>query len=239
MEDSDEDTTEVDGAMPVMVEYEFFDVPAACLDRLPQRVARAVNTLVRRRRVPSDEDVRDIVQNDAAASAASEASAVGDNADATEPARVRVMLPHTVAVELAMHRSFESGGNVEQTAALTPAEVTTLMKRSQRVQLGQLRARSDDTPERRRISPAASTCVICLERVRRCKNRVFLDPCGHVFHKACIVQWLQKLPRQCPLCKVEVNILPLTPRREGMTTRSQTRAQAAAAGRLSLEPRDQ
>jgi len=65
-----------------------------------------------------------------------------------------------------------------------------------------------------------STCVICLERVRQSRDRIFLDPCGHVFHKDCIVQWLEKLPRQCPTCRDDVNLTPLA----GVMTRSQTRA---------------
>lgn len=226
-------------ALPVMVEYEFFNVPSSCLDQLPERVTRAVNTLVRRQRVPSDEDVRELVQEEEeeeeedaelfTPNSAESLYVVSESARAAEPARVRIMLPHNVAVELALHRSFQEGGNVEQRAALTEAEVRTLARRSQLVQLRQLRERQEENqsprgarraPERRRISPAASTCVICLERARQSRDRIFLDPCGHVFHKDCIVQWLEKLPRQCPTCRVDVILTPLT----GVMTRSQTRA---------------
>ncbi len=223
-------------ALPVMVEYEFFNVPSSCLEQLPERVTQAVNTLVRRQRVPSDEDVRELVreekEEEAEPSAPSNAESVyvvSESARAVEPARVRVMLPHNVAVELALHRSFQEGGNVEQRAALTAAQVRTLVRRSQLVHLRQLREQQEQTrsshdpcraPERRRISPAVSTCVICLERVRQSRDRIFLDPCGHVFHKDCIVQWLEKLPRQCPTCRDDVNLTQLA----GVMTRSQRRA---------------
>ena len=225
--------------MPVMVEYEFFNVPSSCLEQLPERVTQAVNTLVRRQRVPSDEDVRELVQEEKeeeeedaelyTPSSAESVHVVSESARAAETARVRVMLPHNVAVELALHRSFQEGGNVEQRAALTAAQVRTLVRRSQLVHLRRLREQEEQNqslqgprraPQRRRISPAVSTCVICLDRVRQSRDRVFLDPCGHVFHKDCIVQWLEKLPRQCPTCRVDVNLTPSI----GVMTRSQARA---------------
>ena len=241
MEDENDFLSGQRNALPVMVEYEFFNVPSSCLEQLPERVTRAVNTLVRRQRVPSDEDVRELVQEEEeeeeeeedaelfGSGSAESLYVVSESTHTTEPARVRVMLPHNVAVELALHRSFQEGGNVEQRAALTEAQVRTLSRRSQLIQLRQLRRRQEEilSPrgarralERRRISPAASTCVICLERVRQSRDRIFLDPCGHVFHRDCIVQWLEKLPRQCPTCRVDVNLTPLV----GVMTRSQTRA---------------
>ena len=241
MEDENDFLAGRQNALPVMVEYEFFNVPSFCLDQLPERVTRAVNTLVRRQRVPSDEDVRELVQEEEeeeeeeedaelfSSNSAESLYVVSESARAAEPARVRVMLPHNVAVELALHRSFQEGGNVEQRAALTAAQVRTLSRRSQLFQLRQLRQRQEENqtprgprraPERRRISPAVSTCVICLDRVRQSRDRIFLDPCGHVFHRDCIVQWLEKLPRQCPTCRVDVNLTPST----GVMTRSQTRA---------------
>ena len=239
MEDENDFLSGQRNALPVMVEYEFFNVPSSCLEHLPERVTRAVNTLVRRQRVPSDEDVRELVQEEEeeeeedaelfSSSSAESLYVVSESARAAEPTRVRIMLPHNVAVELALHRSFQEGGNVEQRAALTEAQVRTLTRRSQQIQLRQLRERREENqsprsahraPERRRISPAASTCVICLERVRQSRDRILLDPCGHVFHRDCIVLWLEKLPRQCPTCRVDVNLTPLV----GVMTRSQTRA---------------
>lgn len=238
MNEDDGILTGQNNPMPVMVEYQFFNVPSSCLGELPERVTRAVDALVRRQRVPSDEDVRGMVQEEEPGFANSENSA--DSANSVyavsapgnpEPARVRVMVPHGVAVELALHRSFQEGGNVEQRSALTPEEVRTLVRRSQLVNMRQLRAQREQggrTPERRRISPAASTCVICLERVRHRRERIFLDPCGHVFHKDCIVQWLEKLPRKCPSCRVEVDLSPLRQSAAGRTTRMVTRSQSRA-----------
>lgn len=225
--------------MPVVVEYEFFNVPSSCLGQLPERVTQAVNALVRRQRVPSDDDVRELVQEakdeeqegqlQMTPSSAESVYVVSESTPAVEPARVRVMVPHNVAVELALHRSFQEGGNVERRSALTAAEIRALSRRSQALHLRRLRAHQQESqslqcarvpPERRRISPAVSTCVICLDRVRQSRDRIFLDPCGHVFHRDCIVQWLEKLPRQCPTCRVDVNTSPLP----GVTTRSQSRA---------------
>ena len=241
MDDGVDFLTGQTNALPVMVEYEFFNVPSSCLGQLPERVTQAVNTLVRRQRVPSDDDVRELVQEGKAEdeedgeedqfppSGAASVYIVSENARAVEPARVRVMVPHNVAVELALHRSFQEGGNVEQRSALTAAEIRALSRRSQLLHLRRLRAQQEESQslqcarvplERRRISPAVSTCVICLERVRQSRDRIFLDPCGHVFHRECIVQWLEKLPRQCPTCRVGVNTTPLP----GVVTRSQSRA---------------
>ena len=235
MNDEDEFQSGRRGAMPVMVEYEIFNVPSSCLGQLPERVTRAVNTLVGRQRVPSDDDVRELVQGEEQPVPSNAASvyAVSESARRREPARVRVMLPHNVAVELALHRSFQEGGNAEQRCALTAAEVRALVRRSHFFNVRQLRAQQEEAqspqatrraPERRRVSPAASTCVICLERVRQSRDRTFLDPCGHVYHKDCIVQWLEKLPRQCPACRVDVNVAPLDESAWRMTTRSQSRA---------------
>ena len=169
-------------ALPVMVEYEFFNVRSSCLGQLPERVTQAVRTLVRRQRVPSDEDVRQLVQETNAEGGneeeeeqrllSSAASVDVDPADAfaVAPARVRVMVPHNVAVELALHRSFQEGGNVEQRSALTAAELRALHRRSQLIRLRRLRAQQEQSqslqsarvpPARGRISPAVSTCVIC------------------------------------------------------------------------------
>jgi len=209
MNDEDEFQSGRRSAMPVMVEYEIFNVPSSCLGQLPERVTRAVNTLVGRQRVPSDDDVRELVQDEEQPVPSNAASvyAVSESARRREPARVRVMLPHNVAVELALHRSFQEGGNAEQRCALTAAEVRALVRRSHFVNVRQLRAQQEEAqspqatrraPERRRVSPAASTCGI--------------------------VQWLEKLPRQCPTCRVDVNVAPLDESAWRMTTRSQSRA---------------
>jgi len=235
MDEGGDNPTDHSIPLPVLVEYEFFNIPTEHLGELPTRVTRAVGTLVRRGRVPSDEDVREMVQeSEGVANSARSAYAFSTPAHHV-PARVRVVVPHNVALDLALHRSFQEGGNVEQQSALTADEMCALVRRSQLVNIRQLHEAQRleaNVLERRRISPAINTCVICLERVRHRKDRTFLDPCGHVFHKDCIAQWLEKLPRQCPTCRVEVNLTPL-PQEETtrtMTTRSQTRALEAHVG---------
>ena len=48
----------------------------------------------------------------------------------------------------------------------------------------------------------AELCCICLDSLVR--NEVALAlPCGHMFHEACIHQWLGRKPC-CPLCKAVV-----------------------------------
>ena len=165
MDEDDDLFTGQSHSLPVMVEYEFFNVPSSCLGQLPERVTRAVNALVQRQRVPSDEDVREMVRDEESQTSTGDTSAVSadvvpspaevaEAAELVEPARVRVMMPHNVAMELALHRSFQEGGNVEQRRALTTAEVLALVQRSRRVNLRRLRAERDDDdmrPRRRRL----------------------------------------------------------------------------------------
>lgn len=207
----------------VVVEYVFSDVPRQALEGLPNRVRTAVNTLVGRERLPSDEDVRAMV---------SEAS--GDTVGGGATARVRVMLPESVAVDLALHRSFEDGGNAVQREELTVAEVRRLTRRSTQIRLRRLRrinhlngeTRTDSgSTRRRRASPVRETCVICLEKIRYRVDKLFLDPCGHVFHKACVTEWLAKLPRECPTCRASVDLTPRRGELPPRVTRLQLRQQ--------------
>lgn len=213
--DSDEDVwLQPNDASSVVVEYEFFNVPESSLNTLPRRVTEAVATLVRRRRVPSDDDVRDMVQPHAASTDSS-----ADN-EIAESARVRVVLAQNVALDLAMHRSFQEGGNKQQTRALTQDEIFAMQLRSE--QMLRRRARTAHA------NSEDNTCVICMEKVFEDENCiVVLSSCGHAFHKDCIVQWLERLPRACPLCKSDVDLtLPPPP---GVTTRSRARAMRRAA----------
>ena len=45
-------------------------------------------------------------------------------------------------------------------------------------------------------------CIICMEEFE-IKEKVKLLPCGHIFHKNCIKQWLLK-QKSCPFCKSEI-----------------------------------
>lgn len=217
----------------VMVEYVFPDVPERALGALPGRVRHAVNTLVGRERLPSDDDVRALVAA-ASVGAAAQSAEEGGGADA----RVRVVLPESVAVDLALHRSFEEGGNVAQRQELTTDEVRRLTQRSTRIRLQRLRRVNTDTAgrsqrpdaaastrRRRRSSPVRETCVICLEKIRFRVDKLYLDPCGHVFHKDCVTEWLAKLPRECPSCRAPVDLTPRRGEVPARVTRSQLRQQ--------------
>ena len=112
----------------VVVEYEFFQVPD--VEDLPSCVASAVEELIRRERTPSDDDVRAMVQSmvdetgstqdgaqrrvqvtqSQSSPAGSPTAAATSQREGT--GRVRIVMPHTNAMELALHRSFQNGGNL-------------------------------------------------------------------------------------------------------------------------------
>ncbi|KAI1728181.1 ring finger domain-containing protein [Ditylenchus destructor] len=50
-----------------------------------------------------------------------------------------------------------------------------------------------------RNNESSAECSICLTTISRRKRGV-LPQCKHVFHYACVSQWLEKTP-QCPLCR--------------------------------------
>jgi len=217
----------------VVVEYEFFQVPD--VEDLPSRVASAVEELIRRERTPSDEDVRAMVQSmdnetDSTQSdaqrrvqiAQSQSSpAASPTAAATSQregaARVRIVMPHTNAMELALHRSFQNGGNPARESRLTTHEIQILVRQSTGYRLRRLRRRNfppsgavtRSRARRARLahvrprSPERLECVICMDPIRYRSRRIFLS-CGHVYHRDCIVQALASLPRRCPSCRTEV-----------------------------------
>lgn len=183
---------------PVLVEFTLFNIPESDLDQLPGRVEEAVSDLVGRERLPSDENVREFLREN------SDTAAEGGDENSIEPARVRIMLPHDVAVDIAMDRSF----NTEQPPSespLTTAGLRVLTRRSVKTRLRILR-RAFATEEV--SSPTdPSTCVVCLERVVYNATKITLE-CEHCFHRGCIVAWLAKLPRQCPSCRFGVDLSP-------------------------------
>lgn len=201
----------------VVVEYEFFDIPETSLDALPRRVTEAVETLVRRRRVPSDDDVREMVHSNCTPMGSPRST------ETAASARVRVVLAHSVAVDLAMHRSFNEGGNVQQTAALTSQELSALLSNSRQI----IAQRNDSS------TLEDASCVVCMETVDVGGDCVALSPCKHMFHKDCIAKWLERLPRACPMCKSDVNLTVMHP--PGAVTRSRARAMQRATATHDAE----
>ena len=212
-----------------VVEYEFFNVPEEALIALPDRVNNAVRTLVRRERTPSDDDVRAIVQSGESKSSS--------NWSEMPSARVRVVVPESVAIDVALQRSFDNGGNVIESQPLTIEEKRRLLRKSTRFRLQRLRKMN--TPEarqrrarelqksrqkrQRRVSPERQVCIICMEKIKYRVDKVFLDACGHVFHIDCVVNWLAQIPRTCPTCRVPVDLTPQANEVSSPRTRSASR----------------
>mmetsp|Transcript_54039 Transcript_54039/g.94924 ORF Transcript_54039/g.94924 Transcript_54039/m.94924 type:complete len:260 (-) Transcript_54039:140-919(-) len=55
---------------------------------------------------------------------------------------------------------------------------------------------------------SCSSCAICMKDFA-IGDEVRKLPCGHVFHVACIDEWLRRCV-DCPLCKADANVLPAT-----------------------------
>ncbi|KAG1655266.1 hypothetical protein FOA52_014592 [Chlamydomonas sp. UWO 241] len=70
-------------------------------------------------------------------------------------------------------------------------------------------------------SAASDECVVCSEELAPGARALWL-PCGHVFHDACIRQWLTRFSNTCPTCRARV--LPAAATRP-----------AGTAGRADLE----
>ena len=47
----------------------------------------------------------------------------------------------------------------------------------------------------------SSTCSICLDEYEDGVSLLAILPCGHTYHKKCIVPWLEHRSVECPLCK--------------------------------------
>lgn len=202
---------------PVLVEYTFHNVPNESLADLPQQVENAVEHLVRRERLPSEENIRDAMRENADEHEESQAAQ-----EEGYTAHVQILLPHRVAMDVAMDRSFRAE-QPQTSASLTTREVRILTHRSVRARLRALRERlrnEDVLPQEH------ATCVVCMDDIRYNSNRLTLE-CQHPFHRPCIVEWLSRL-RQCPTCRFAVD---LTPRVDEMlivqtlSTRSQTQLQ--------------
>lgn len=182
-------------AQPVLVEYTFHNVLDGEVQRLPGQVESAIESLVGRERLPSDENVRNFIE---------ENSGGGENAEEEgSVVHVQIMLPHEVALGVAMDRSFRTEQPV-QNVPLTTTEMRILTRRSMRTRLRTLRQRLS----RENILPREyATCVVCLEQVRLNCNKITLE-CEHTYHRDCVVSWLAKVPRECPTCRFGVDLSP-------------------------------
>ena len=205
----------------VVVEYEFFEVPD--VENFPQRVMTVVEDLIRRDRTPSDELLRSLVcdlGNPNPADDANAAQPAQPAQQAQQATRIRVMLPEQHAVDVAMLRSFEQGGNIVREETLTPAQIRILQRQSTSYRLRRLHRGNFPSPMMTRSrarraharprSPERFQCVICMEPIRYRSKRIFLV-CGHVYHRDCIVPALATLPRRCPSCRTEIVLEPEAP----------------------------
>lgn len=187
-------------AEPVLVEYTFPGLPSVAAWDLPRRVEAAIHSLVSRERLPSDEDVRSIVRGVAERETKTETK-TEDPFEGESPS-VQVMLPHEIAVDLAMHRSFHTV-QPRGVEPLTRAELRALTHRSRRTRLRVARQRMSGGRSSRR---PPESCVVCLEPVRCLATRIVLE-CKHEFHRDCITNWLNT-QRVCPSCRYEVDLSP-------------------------------
>lgn len=188
----------------VLVEYAFTELSNAEVRDLPQRVNNAVETLVTRDRLPSDEDVRELVREAATNVTAADANdnPTGGGDYDREELRVRVLLPHSVALHLAMHRSFHEEQPSSATP-LSPTDVRILTRRSRRARLRAVRQQLAVNEIVRRSVPH---CVVCMEKIQCRAQRLVLE-CMHEFHRNCIVPWLGRR-RICPICRTHIDLTP-------------------------------
>ena len=181
---------------PVLVEYTFEDVTESKMDRLPGQVENAIDSLVGRERLPSNENVIEFIH---------ENSSNGE-ASSEEPrgvVRVQIMLPHEIALEVALDRSFNTE-QPEHDIPLSTTDLRILTRRSVRTRLRTLRQRL----RRENILPREyKTCIICMDQIRHNSNKITLE-CEHNFHRTCVVDWLAKIPRVCPSCRFDVDLSP-------------------------------
>lgn len=51
--------------------------------------------------------------------------------------------------------------------------------------------------EFRRLNYEIPSCSICFEE---CLTKLAILDCGHVFHRSCMIEWIEK-EKRCPLCR--------------------------------------
>lgn len=59
------------------------------------------------------------------------------------------------------------------------------------------------------IGPELKTCPICYDEMDREDKSITALDCSHIFHGACIGQWLKEKPT-CPICRTRVRVVPST-----------------------------
>ena len=76
------------------------------------------------------------------------------------------------------------------------------------------------------ISQPVRDCVVCTESFTSGSTVMRLPPCGHLFHEACVLQWLNK-HNTCPFCRRE---LPTDDEEYEQERRRQQRTHAGSSG---------
>jgi E3 ubiquitin-protein ligase ATL41 len=74
-------------------------------------------------------------------------------------------------------------------------------------------------------STAGADCAVCLSLLEEGEVVRMLPACHHVFHVACIDNWLTS-SASCPVCRAEVCPQPQTPSRAQSQSRSRSRSQS-------------
>lgn len=191
---------------PVLVEYTFHDVMESKIQGLPGQVETAIDSLVGRERLPSNENVRQFIHENSSNGEESSEEPRGN-------VSVQIMLPHEIAMEVALDRSFNTD-QPRHDVPLSTTELRILTRRSVRVRLRTLRHRLS----RENILPREyTTCIICMEQIRYNSDKITLE-CEHEFHRRCVLGWLAKIPRQCPSCRFDVDLSPRMDEEHLLTT---------------------
>lgn len=53
---------------------------------------------------------------------------------------------------------------------------------------------------RRRRGSIGMECVVCMVPVRATRRGALTTPCSHVFHEACLIEWMD-IKMECPVCR--------------------------------------
>ncbi|XP_055961826.1 E3 ubiquitin-protein ligase SIRP1-like [Mercurialis annua] len=55
------------------------------------------------------------------------------------------------------------------------------------------------------IADSSKSCTICIKEIV-VGTEVIRMPCSHLYHKDCIVEWLEKYSHSCPICRYEMPV---------------------------------